>query len=237
MTTEQATEALVRRLARALEPVRPIPRLWVVATLVVALGVLAFAADLLLGGQGFRPLGDPAWASPGYWVILLGLAMAAIGGLSGAVASAVPGRKTALRFGIGAVAIGLALAIGAALAGLRGKSGGVSADEILACLWCMGRAAEIGLLSLIAAAGFVASAAALRLGASAALAVVGSVALGAAFVHVTCPSDDPLHHLVSHALTPAIAAGVITVPLGIVLRRLKRRRDPTLTSGERPLPE
>ena len=232
MTTEQATESLVRRLARALEPVRPIPRLWVIATLVVALGVLAFAADLLLGGQGFRPRGDPAWASPIYWVIFFGLAVAAIGGLSGAVASAVPGRRTALRFGVGAAAIGLALAIGAAMAGLRGKSGGVSADEILACLWCMGRAAEIGLLSLIAAAGFVAYAAALRLGASAALAVVGSVALGAAFVHVTCPSDDPIHHLVAHALTPVFAAATIAAPLAIVLRRLKRRADSTLRGPE-----
>ena len=228
MSNEQATEALVRRLSRALEPVRPIPRLWVVSTLVVALGVLAFAADLLLGGQGFRPLGDPAWARPTYWMTLVGLGLAAVGGLAGAVASSVPGRALAAKGGIGAAVVGLALAIGASLLNLRGAGGGVSADEILACLWCMGRAAEIGLLSLLAAAGFVAYAAALRLGASAALAVVGSVALGAAFVHVTCPSDDPLHQLVSHALTPAIAAGMIAAPLAIVLRKLKRRGDPSL---------
>ena len=234
---ESTTEALVRRLSRNLEPVRPIPRLWVVATLAVALGVFAFTADLLLGGQGFRPLGDPAWARPSYWVILIGLGATAIGGLVGAAASSVPGRTLALRAGVAATVSGLALAIGAALVGLRGASAPVSADEILACLWCMGRAAEIGLLSLLAAAGFVAYAAALRLGASAALAVVGSVALGAAFVHVTCPNDDPLHHLVSHALTPVIAAGMITVPLAIVLKKLKRRGDATATNAEKPLPE
>ncbi len=221
----QSTEDLVRQLARDLVPVRPIPRLGVIGLLALGLGIASFAIDLLLGGQGFRPHGDRAWSEPAFLVPLVGLIMTAIGGIGAAIASAVPGRERSAHLGAGVMGLGLFVALAGGLWGWLRSGVPMAGEDVLACLWCMGRAAGIGLGSTLLAAGFIVYAAAQRLGGKAALALIGGVALGAAAVHVTCPSDSPLHHLVAHILAPVVAAGLLTLPLAAGLRRWSRRRQ------------
>ena len=73
------------------------------------------------------------------------------------------------------------------------------------------------------ACAFIVYAAVQRPGRGTALAIAGDVALGAAAVHATCPSDSPLHWILAHTLAPIAAVIVLTAPLAALVARWTRR--------------
>ena len=219
----RTSEERIRELARDLPPVRPIPPLRAAAAGAVALGLAALAAEWLLGGPGLRAGGAVTWLSLSYLATLAGLVLVALGGGVAALASAVPGREAAARLGMGAAALGLGLAVAGGLWGFAHGASQAGGEDLMACLWCIGRALALGIAPALLACGFIVYAAVRRPGRGTALALAGGVALGAAAVHATCPSNSPLHWVVAHALAPVVAAVVLTAPLAALLARRTQR--------------
>jgi hypothetical protein len=219
-----SSEDRIRELVRDLRPVRAIPPLRAVAAAALAVFLLIVAAGWLLGGLQLRPRTDPAWSSPSYLAALFGLGLVAFGAIGAALASAVPGREPALRLGVRLAALGVITAVSGGLAGLARGDLRFGGEELAACVTCMSHALQLGLASSLLASGFIAYAAMRRPSLGAALALTGGVALGAAAVHTTCPSDSALHQLIAHSLAPLVAAALLTLPLAALLRRWRGRK-------------
>jgi hypothetical protein len=227
-----STEERIRDLVRDLRPVRPIPPLRTAGAAALGIFLLILAADWLLGGFALRPRTDPAWSDPSYLAALVGLTLLALGATTAALASAVPGREGALRLGVRVAALGMGAAIAGGLWGLARSEVRFSTEELAACVSCMERAVQLGIASSLLACGFIVYAAMRRPSAGAALALIGGVALGAAAVHSTCPSNDALHQLVAHTLAPLVAAAILTLPLAALLRRWQVRADARAVSRD-----
>lgn len=220
-----SSEDRIRDLVRELRPVRPIPSLRAAAAAALGIFMLVVAASWFLGGTTLRPATDAAWSDPSFLAALLGLLLVALGATTAALASAVPGREGAQRFGVRVAALGLGVAIAGGLWGLARTGTDFSTDELLACVSCMKRAVQLGIASSLVACGFIVYAAMRRPSAGAALALIGGVALGAAAVHSTCPSNSAHHQLVAHTLAPLVAAAILTFPLAALLRRWRGRAE------------
>jgi len=215
------TEDRIADLVRDLEPVRPIPPLGAVAAGAVTLGLLAYAAEWILGGPGLRS--DGAWSQAPYLMQLAGLVLGGPGATLAALASAVPGREPSVRVGLRVAALGLAMAIlggvgGALLGGL--PAGGQDPGPIVSCVV---RSAKLGIAASLLSLGFGLHAAARRPSRTLGLALAGGVALGATAVHLTCPSGSAVHQLLGHALAPVLVAGLVVLPLAPLLGRRLRR--------------
>jgi hypothetical protein len=219
----RSAEDQIRELAQGLAPVRPIPPLRATLAAAVALGLVVPAAHWLLGGPGLRPGGSAVSSAP-YLATLAGLLLVAIGALTSSFAAAVPGRERASQRGAAVAASGVVLAIAGGLYGIAADSG-LSGERIFESASCIGRALGVGAAPVMVACAFLVYAAVRRPGAGTALALAGGVALGAAAVHVTCPSDSPLHWLLAHALAPVVAALALTAPLAMLLARSARRGE------------
>lgn len=218
-------EDRIRDLVQDLRPVRSIPPLRTAVAAALGIFLLIVGADWLLGGLGLRPRTDAAWSDPAYLAPLLGLTLVALGATTAALASAVPGREGALRLGVCVAGLGMLAAIGGGLLGLARSDVHFSTEELAACVSCMEHAVQLGIASSLLACGFIVHAAMRRPSAGAALALIGGVALGAAAVHSTCPSNSALHQLVAHTLAPLVAAAILTLPLAAFLRRWRARAD------------
>ncbi len=221
--TERTAEEEIRELARGLAPVRPIPRLRSALVAAVALGLLALAAQWLLGGPGLRAGDVGTWLTPPYLATFAGLALVALGAIGAALAGAVPGREVSARLGARVAAFGLVLAIAGGLWGIAHGDAPTAGADLSACLSCIGRAFTLGVAPMLLACGFIVYAAVRRPGLGTALAIAGGVALGAAAVHATCPSDSPLHWILAHTLAPIAAVIVLTAPLAALFARWTRR--------------
>ncbi len=221
--TARTAEEQIRELAQGLAPVRPIPPLGAALAAALALGLAALAAHWLLGGPGLRP-GGPVVSSLPYLTTLAGLVLVAFGALGAALAASVPGREAAARLGGRIAASG---AVSAVAGGLWGIVAGdaLAGERITDCLSCIGRALSLGAAPALLTCAFLVYAMVRRPGPGTALALAGGVALGAAAVHATCPSDSPMHWLLAHTLAPVAAVVVLTAPLAALLAR-GTRRDP-----------
>jgi hypothetical protein len=218
----RTAEEQIRELAQDLAPVRPIPPLRVALGAALALGLVALAAHWLLGGPGLRP-GGSAVSSLAYLGTLAGLVLVTVGALAAAFAAAVPGREAAARLGARVATAGVALAAAAGLWGIVSGEGLAAGERITDCLSCIGRALTLGAAPVLLAFAFIVYAAVRRPGAGTALALAGGVALGAAAVHATCPSDSPMHWLLAHTLAPVVSVLMLTAPLTALLARRTRR--------------
>lgn len=216
-------EDRIRDLTQTLRPVRPIPPLRGVVAAGAGLWLACVLALIWTGDVRPRPWNHPDWSDPGFLSILAGLALVAIGATVGALAESVPGREATARAGRVAAALGGLVAILGGLLSTSAAGLGFDVGELLACLSCISHAAILGLLSVLVSCGFIAYAVLRRPGASAALAIVGGVALGAMVVHVTCEASEGAHRLVSHALAPWIVASILTLPVSLATRALSKR--------------
>ncbi len=221
--TARTAEEKIRELARDLAPVRPIPPLRSALAATVALGLVALAAQWLLGGPGLRAGGVGTWLTLPYLATFSGLAFVALGAIGAALAGAIPGREVSSRLGARVAAFGLVLAIAGGLWGIAHGDVPAAGEDLSACLSCIGRALTLGAAPTLLACAFIVHAAVRRPGLGTALAIAGGVALGAAAVHATCPSDSPLHWILAHTLAPVAAMTVLTVPLAALLARWARR--------------
>ena len=232
----QTAEDRVRELVGALRPVRPIPplRMGLGAAAATWLGVVGVL--WLVGKLAPRPWNHSDWSDPAFLVVLLGLALIATGSTSAALASAVPGRERASRVGLGIGVLGILLAVTSERLWISPSDLLLSRADLLACLGCLSHATGLGILSALMTCAFVGFGFLRRPSSSAALALVGGVALGAIVVHASCEATNPVHQLFSHALSPGVAAASLTLPTALALRLLAGRvRHAAPTSG-RPFP-
>lgn len=219
--TGGSTARLVDGLARDLRPVRRLPRLRSVACALV--GLWGAVAGLVLWGTGARgDLPGLLLVDPLYAAVLAGLLTAAIGGSLAALASGVPGRQRAVRVG-GAVALGgLAVALGACVAGLvaeHAAPGWPTATDRT----CFRHATLFGLAPAVALLAFALRGWVERPLRAALATVVGGSAVGAAILHLVCPAPvAPAHLLLGHVLVPVALGLAGALPLGAALRRWAR---------------
>ncbi len=219
-------EERIRALVGDLRPVRRIPPLRIAAARTALPWLVAVALTWgFLASARPRPLSDPFWTSPGPLGILVGLVLVALGATSAALASAVPDRTPTMRRGITIAALGSGLALACALLETADHPAVIDSAWWRGCVDCVLHGVAFGLVSVLVTCRFIGTAAMRDPLSSAAMATAGGVALGAVGIHVACARSDGLHLLLSHALAPGIAAALLAVPLGIVLRRWQARRD------------
>ena len=219
-----SSEDRIRELVRDLRPVRPIPSLRTEVAVVAGTGLAVVVLGWRLGAFLPRAYADSAWSDPRFLVILVGLALVAFGAISAGLASAVPDRERAVRIGFRVGALGICVTLASGLFGVARSTLDLSPAAVSACVACLSSALVLGFASCLVACVFIARAAMRRPNASAALAIAGSVALGAFAVHAHCSAGDAFHQLVAHASAPLIAAAALT-PLVSVALRYGTRRD------------
>ncbi len=205
-----SSEDRIRDLVRNLRPVRPIPPLRAGIAAVAGTGLAVIVAGWMLGAHLPRSWADAAWSDQRFLLILAGLALVAFGATSAALASAVPGRERTARAGLRIGVLGLAFTIGSGLWGVARGAVVFGPGDLSAYSACLVSALALGLSSCAVACFFIGRADMRRPSASAAMAIAGSVALGAVAVHASCPAGDALHQLVAHAAAPLLAAAVLT---------------------------
>jgi hypothetical protein len=215
------SEALIRELARDLDPVQPIPRIRTVMSGVIALwlGVAAIGFTVL----GLRPdLARAMLGAGGVAVIFAGLGMAGLGGVAAALAMGVPGREGLARASLALAILGMLIAagVGSLLFALSPVAEArVSWTGDLACLVV---AVLVGLLPAVGVVWFAGRASPFRPVVAVLVAAAGTVALGAITAGASCTHSEMRHLLVAHALAPAFGALLMTLPLLVALKRFRR---------------
>ena len=217
MSDDPARE-LIDELAAGLEPVRPIApigrRLALPALVAVPVALAAFAV------YGLPPRGGLPAALP-FDGVLLGLALAALGACTSALASVVPGRETLQRASAALAGLGLALAVGVAAVGMP-WGGAVGSGSLHPILVCIGRGAlfatlPISVLLLLVVRGWAGRPAWTGIAAA-----VGGGATGAGIVQLICPATNAVHVLCAHAATPFLLAALVGTLLVPIVRRWAR---------------
>ena len=162
-----------------------------------------------------------------HWGVLLGLALFAGGALFAALASVVPGRDRVAGVSRAVASLGVAWVVALCLFRIAGDSVGPLSGLLAGSLDCAIYAVAIGIPSLWIAASFLSRGVAAnpRI-ASGALA--GATGLGAFAVHAACPDTGGYHVLLSHGLTPMLAAGLFALPLAALIARVSRAKSRSL---------
>ena len=213
--SDPATDTMIRRLAAEAGPVRRIaPPEWaslLVVGMAAAIGAASLGPSAVLRGMQ-RSVFEGGIES----VVLVGLLVAAAGGIVAALAEREPGRDHSTRLGLTALAAGLGLAaIGAIAAACLEPSGATSWDDHLRCLAkCSLLAAPPAALSLL----LLSRSAPGRPRLAALAAGAGAAAFGAAIVHLACAGDGEPHRLAAQGLAPLLGAA-LALPFA---RRLAR---------------
>jgi hypothetical protein len=219
MLPQQSTHTLIAELANGLEPVQPISSLRRV--LAVLLFVWLATGAPVLWWLGLREdLAGTALDTPAFAVILLALAMMAVGGIVSALALCVPGRESTARLGAGLVTLGLLGGIVIALTPLFGAaSPGYLARSLRYDATCLGVASALAIPVIYFLLGFGSRAAAFSPIPTAASAGLGAVAAGAILVHLMCGETCARHLIGSHALAPLLGGLTLAFPSHFFLRR------------------
>ncbi len=211
--SRRSSEELIAGLTRDLAPVRPIPR---PGTALVAVGALWLAVvwvERALGGPPadlghLRFLGGPF-----VWEPVL-LAAVAAAGLLASFASAIPGRdRTDRRAGRGLLAA-TAVAAGIGVWAVLTPGPASATASLPGDVQCLKRALTLAALPTLAATAYLYYGAPRRPLRSAGLALLGTMALGALVVHLSCAEPNPWHLLRGHALAPVFGALLLALPVG-----------------------
>jgi hypothetical protein len=231
-----ASEALIRELARDLDPVRPIPRIRTVVTGVIALWLAAAAIGLT--ALGLRPdLGDALFGVRGVAAVFAGLGLAGLGGVVAALAMGVPGRELLARAALALAILGLLIATGVGtllFAANPAAEVGLTWTSDLACLAV---AVLVGLLPAVGVVWFAGRTLLFRPVMAVLAVAAATAALGAITAEGSCTHSEMRHLLVAHALAPAFGVLLLTLPLLVALRRFRRPRqgrDQGLDSSSSP---
>ena len=222
MSGPEATDELIRRLMRELRPVRRVPRFRTVLLGTAMAGIAALAVAVLARGvdaaRVAASLADPVYAG-----VLAGLLVLGPAASVAALAAAVPGREVARRIAAdlaclaaGGVLVPAALLVVRDPDFTRGLAGGLSCP-----LWSLG----LGLLPVVPVVVFAARALPRHPWLTALGAAVAGVAVGTLVVHLSCPSRDPAHLLLAHAVTPVLGGLLLSLPLLLLWRFLRPRAE------------
>jgi len=220
--TGRSTEELAQQLVGDLSPLKPIARLRVAASTVVALWIAAVGATSWMTGTWPR-VGDTAfWSDPIRVAVLLGLGVAAAGALVAALAGAVPGREPLARAGwicAGSAAIGL---VGCGLWAVAGRGGEPVGGSFAASASCLAHALALAIPGALAASFFLSRGAPQHRLVASGIAAAGAASLGAVVVHATCSVGGGFHLLLGHCLTPVFAGLLLALPLAGLVRNWTR---------------
>jgi hypothetical protein len=214
-------EALIRELARDLEPVQPIPRIRTVMAGVIALWFAAAAIGFAV--LGLRPdLGEAMIGVRGVAIVFAGLGLAGLGGVVAALGMGVPGREALARVALALAILGMVIAVGVgtllfAISPVTDARLFVRGD--LACLTV---ASLVGLFPAVAVVWFAGRALLFRPVIAVLAAAAGTAALGAITAQGSCPHPEMRHLLVAHALAPGFGVLLLTLPLLVALKRFRR---------------
>lgn len=215
MTPGRSSEDFIARLARDLEPVRPVAALR--QQLLAVAAIWGASALVVAGWLGLHPLavlGRDALSAT-LAVVLVGVGLA---GVTLGLVCRIPGQERLALASAGAVAAGVGIAAGIALVWP-----GVLADSGLAqSRVCIGRSLLLALPSGALALRLALRGAPWRAVWSGLGLSVGAVALGGLLVHLSCPSPSAWHWLFAHALAPLAAAVPAGLLAGWLLWRLSR---------------
>ncbi len=221
MSGPTGTDELVRRLTRELRPVRRLPRLRTVLLGMGLAGLLALAVVVLVRGVDpallAERLADPVFAG-----VLAALLLLAPAAAVATLAASVPGRGVARRIAFDLACLSVGAVLVPVVLGMlrdpqfgRGFTGGVACQA-----WSLG----LGLVPVVPVVVFVARALPRHPWLTAAGAGMAGVAVGALAVHLSCPSRDPAHLLIAHALTPVLGGLLLLLPLLFLWRMLRKER-------------
>jgi hypothetical protein len=217
--TEAQTHRLIHELGEDLTPVRPVARLRVVASAVLAVSGLVLVYGFLRHGVRADWLAL-ALTNPVYGAVLFGLTACGLGATVAALAGAVPGRE---RLGLGGAALA-ALGLAAVLvSGVLDRLAGHGFAGSFSDDWMCLRAAlllaslPVGAVLLATSRGWVG-----RPGRTAIAALAGAAAACALSIHLTCTLSGARHFLLGHASAPLLLALVASLPVALLLRRLAR---------------
>lgn len=215
-----ASDRLITELVEDLEPVRPIPRLRLAFAVIlslwaVMLGLVLWAKE---GDAGVQSL----FMDRIYFGSFVGLMVASFGGTISALAAGVPGREKLEIRGMLLSLAGLLAAAAACLFGVYelGQSAVPSPEGIDAM--CFQEGAFLSLLPAGVILSFLVRGWAAHPVRAALVALLGSGALGAMIVHMSCGFLGPRHMLMGHLSVPIVLVLLGIYPLAVVLRRLRR---------------
>lgn len=215
-----ASDRLISDLVDDLEPVRPLPRLRLAFAVILALwatmlGLVLWAKE---GDAGVRSL----FTNRIYFGSFVGLMVASFGGTISALAAGIPGRERLEIRGMLVSLIGLLAAAAACLVGIYelGLSALPSPEGIDAM--CFQESALLSLLPAGVILSFLVRGWAAHPVRAALVALLGSGALGAMIIHMSCGFLGPRHMLMSHLSVPIVFVVLGIYPLAVVLRRLRR---------------
>jgi hypothetical protein len=206
------TAHLISELAADLSPVRPVPQLRVAAAGLLGFGAVVVATAIAWNGGLTDATITPSWLG-----VSAGIALLAAAGCFGGLAAAVPGRDAAASLGAALAAGGLALGVTAAFLGIEaGVTLPLSEVPVAACFGA-GVAFAVG--PALLGTGLARRWWVLGPLQTATLMLLGTTAIGALAVHMTCPLSDAMHMLVAHNGMPLVAT-VLAIPAAVVwLRR------------------
>jgi uncharacterized membrane protein len=214
-----ASDRLISSLVDDLEPVRRLPRLRLAFAVILALwatmlGIVLWANE---GDAGMRSL----FTNRIYFGSFVGLLIASLGGLSSALAAGIPGRERLEIRGMLLSLVGLLAAVIACLVGLYelGLSTAPSPEGIDAM--CFQESALLSLLPGGVILSFLVRGWAAHPVRAALVALLGSGALGAMIIHISCGYLAPRHMLMSHLSVPIVLVLLGIYPLAVVLRRVR----------------
>jgi hypothetical protein len=217
--TGRSTEDLSQQLVRDLSPVKPIARLRVAASLVVALSVAAAAAMGWMTGDWPR-FGEAAfWSDPITVAVLLGLMVAAAGAVVAALASAIPGREPLARAGWISAGTAAVWVIGCGLWAVVGGESEFAASPLHWSASCFMYALVLAIPAALAASFYLSRGAPQRRLIASGAAAAGAAGLGAVVVHATCDAAGGFHLLLGHCLTPIVAGLLFALPLAKLVGR------------------
>lgn len=219
--SDDGSPGLVEALVRDLAPVRPLPRLRVVAG--AALGLWVLGALAVLAAFGSRPGWAVLGAGAGPCAVALGLGLAGFAAVILALARSVPGRGRAAGIAGIAAGFGLLVALGAALLIAVAEPAPAEPAPRIADVRCLGGALLAALLPGAAVAWFCGRALVHGPVAVALAAATGTAALGALGMLSGCPFPDPRHLLTGHAAAPVLGAALLTLPVLVALRAFRPR--------------
>lgn len=215
-----SSDRLISDLVDDLEPVSPLPRLRMAFAIILALwtamlGIVLWAKE---GDAGVQSL-FVNWI---YFGSFLGLLVASFGGTSSALAAGIPGRERVEIGGMLVSLVGLLAAAAACLVGIYQLGLSTPASPAGMDAMCFQEGAVLSLLPAGVILSFLVRGWAAHPVRAALVALLGSGALGAMIVHLSCGFLEPRHMLLSHLSVPIVLVLLGIYPLAVVLRRVRR---------------
>jgi hypothetical protein len=215
-----STERLIESLGADLVPTRPLPRLR--SAFAIVLTVWASIVGLLALGTNFSINHSALIGSRFYLGCFVGLVIAALGGTASALAAGVPGRERLEVAGVGIAAFGLFAGALACLIGIRTVGIDSVAPDAARNLMCFEEGAFLSLLPAGVILSFLVRGWTARPFRAALIALLGSGALGALIIHLSCGLLAPKHLILGHMSVPIVLMVLGVYPVAVVLKRMRK---------------